>query len=163
MKVLFYTCIFSTPGEAPQDTPGVFTRVAPVSAGSCLYDYICLTNVPDLPATSWRLVHVDMPPALGPRIFSRMIKFDPWTHVPNAGAYSVLVYMDVWRAPLPKPSLWASVVARLLGPACDLIVHPRRSLPCDSMIYETAERKNLMMSYLRDHGVDPLSPDVPTF
>lgn len=163
MRILFYTCIFSDGDRLPQDEPGPFERMK-----GC--DYLCLHNCPHLAQdrTDWRLVRVrELPKGMPGRVFSRMVKFDPWSHLPDVASYDLVVYCDVFLSPLPRPELWAEVAR--LAQSHDLVIqrhwcpNMRDQLDGLSTKRDSRERLDAMGRWLAKRGVDLDSADVPRY
>lgn len=162
MRVLFYTCIYTFPHKAPQDEPGKFKRMK-----GC--DYLCLTNCDwfDQSKTDWTLVPSKVPAGMRPRVFSRMIKFNPWKFIKNLEQYDALVYMDVMLSPKVDESIWEATIKCL--ETHDLMIENhwcpnlRYQLNALAGARDTGERMDKMAEWLEKRGVDLDSDKTPRY
>lgn len=161
-RILFYTCIYTPPHKAPQDEPGKFKRIK-----GC--DYLCLTNCDwlDQAKTDWTLVRSKVPAGMRPRIFSRMVKFNPWKYIPNVEQYDMLVYMDVMLSPKTDDGMWPKILGCLDDH--DLMIEDhwcpnmRHQLKGLAGARDTPERMERTAKWLEERGVDLDSDKTPRY
>lgn len=115
-KLLIYTCLFTEPGAESPDEPSTFEKVPDA-------DYLCFTNRADL-KTTWTVVPMAVPAGMHSKIFSRLVKFDPWTWVPELAKYDAALYMDVFLSLSTDPA-WLPILRSVhANPKIDLLIQP---------------------------------------